>query len=154
MTKSFGKLVFMAVLSLVCLNIAAAPAATVAGIALEPAGQSGIVAGTAARETDKTAVSRSLPRKLLDELLRAPPNVVQARSATRLDRDLRQTPPDGQMRESLNRLGRSGCYFDPVGNDDGPRVCAGSCQQASDCGPRCFTCGFFNGTERPGRCIF
>ena len=151
MTKSFGKLVFMAALSLVCLNIAAAPAAT--GIALEPAGQSGIVAGTAPGQTDKTAVSRSLPRKLLDELLRAPPSVVQARSATRLDRDLRQTPPADRMRESVNGLGRSGCYFDPVAND-GPRVCAGTCQQASDCGPRCFTCGFINGPRRAGTCIF
>ena len=153
MIKSVGNLVFMAALSLACLNIAAAPTATVAGTAIEPAGQSGIVAGTVARATDKIAVSRSLPRKLVDEFLRTPSSVAKARAATRPDRDL-HFPPEYGMRESVNLHGRSGCYFDPVENDDGPATCGQSCQHVGDCRPHgCRSCLFVDGIYRPGECI-
>lgn len=153
MIKSIGTLVFMAALSLACLNIVAAPTATVAGTAIEPTGQSGIVAGTVARATDKIAVSRSLPRKLVDELLRTPSSVTKARAATRLDRDL-HLPPDHGMRESVNLHGRSGCYFNPVGNDDGPATCGQTCQNVGQCKPhRCHSCLFVDGIYRPGECI-
>ena len=148
MTQSFGKLSLVAALSLVCF--ATAPAVADAGAAAGV--QSGILAGPTVGEVDRATVSRSLPRRLLGELLRAPAKAVHARSGTSTDADLHSVPPDGRMRVTVNALGRSGCYFDPLPNDDGPRVCSGPCQQASDCGPRCFTCGF----ESPlgaGKCI-